>query len=123
MAPAVLPDRRLTYDDFRLFPDDARLRHEIIGNFLATHPDIGRVFLAPVDVVLSFHDIAAPDFVFEASNQLAIMTEKNADEGSSLWTGRPTPRHSQVALTGAIPRTLRPSRPPSPMSVARTDIR
>jgi hypothetical protein len=80
MAPAVLPDRRLTYDDFRLFPDDARLRHEIIGNFLATHPDIGRVFLAPVDVVLSFHDIAAPDFVFEASNQLAIMTEKNADE-------------------------------------------
>ena len=31
--------------------------------------------------------------------------------------------YSQVALTGEMPRTFNPSRPPSPISVARTDIR
>jgi Uma2 family endonuclease len=102
MAPAALPDRRLTYDDFLLFPDDDRLRHEIIdgvhyvtaapsvrhqdlvgrlhlalGNFLATHPGIGRVYLSPVDVVLTFHDIVEPDLVFVGADQLGIMTEKN----------------------------------------------
>lgn len=101
MAPAAHSDRRLTYDDFLLFPDDG-LRHEIIdgvhyvtaapnlrhqdligrlfmalGNFLASHPGSGRVFLSPVDVIFTVHDIVEPDLVFVAADQLAIMTEQN----------------------------------------------
>ena len=94
-------DRRLTYDDFVLFPDDG-LRHEIIdgahyltpspnqrhqelvlrlclalGNFVEDRPDRGRVFLSPFDVVFSFHDIVEPDLVFVAPDQLDILTDKN----------------------------------------------
>jgi Uma2 family endonuclease len=102
MAPVAGPDRRLTYDDFLLFPDCDGLRHEIIdgvhcvtaapnlrhqdligrlylalGTFLNAHPGIGRVFLSPVDVIFTLHDIVEPDLVFVAVDQLAIMTEKN----------------------------------------------
>src|SRR5262245_48556640 len=101
MLTAAQPDRRLTYDDFLLFPDDG-LRHEIIGgvhyvtaapnlrhqdligrlylaigNFLAGHPGIGRVFLSPVDVVFTIHDVVEPDLVFVAGDQKDILTEAN----------------------------------------------
>jgi Uma2 family endonuclease len=101
MAATSHSDRRLTYDDFLLFPDDG-LRHEIIdgvhyvtpcpslrhqdlvgrlhlalGNHLAAHPGIGRVFLSPLDVVFTIHDIVEPDLLFVASDQPEIMTEKN----------------------------------------------
>ena len=101
MPTAARADTRLTYDDFLLFPDDGR-RHEIIdgehyvtpspnlrhqrlvgrlflsiGNYLAAHPDAGQVFLAPLDVVLSYHDVVEPDLLFVAGDQTAIMTEKN----------------------------------------------
>jgi Uma2 family endonuclease len=102
MASTAHPDRRLTYDDFLQFPEDDRLRHEIIdgvhyvtaapnlrhqdligrlylalGNFMASRPGIGRVFLSPVDVIFTFYDIVEPDLVFVAGDQLEIMTEKN----------------------------------------------
>jgi hypothetical protein len=79
------PTRRLTYDDFLLFPDDDGRRHEIIdgehyvtaapnlrhqeligrlhltiGSFVEDRPERGRVFLSPFDVVFSFHDIVEP---------------------------------------------------------------
>ena len=101
MPTAARADSRLTYDDFLLFPDDGR-RHEIIdgehyvtpspnlrhqrlvgrlhlsiGNYLATHPGAGQVFLAPLDVVLSYHDVVEPDLLFVAGDQSAIMTDKN----------------------------------------------
>lgn len=107
--------------------------------------------MSPVDVVLSFHDIVEPDLVFVAGDQLTIRTKKNIQgppanvvEVVSKSTRRRDEsdapgilpvsvgafqavdlscRHSQVALTGEIPRTFKPSRPPSPMSVALTDIR
>ena len=93
--------RRLTYDDFLLFPDDGK-RHEIIdgvhyvtpspnlghqellgrlylaiGNFLSTRRHIGRVFLSPLDVVMSKYDVVEPDLLFVASDQQAILTEAN----------------------------------------------
>ena len=68
MAPTADPARRLTYDDFLLFPENDRLRHELIdgvhyvtaapnlrhqdligrlhlalANFLASRPGLGRV--------------------------------------------------------------------------------
>jgi Uma2 family endonuclease len=108
MAPTARPDRRLTYDDFLLFPDDG-LRHEIIdgehyvtpspnlrhqdlvgrlflalGNFLAAHPGAGRLFMAPLDVVFSFYDVVEPDLLFIARDQLEIMTEKNVQGAPAL---------------------------------------
>lgn len=96
------PNRRLTYDDFLLFPDDDGLRHEIIdgehyvtaapnlrhqelvgrlfltiGAFVEDRPERGRVFLSPFDVVFSFHDIVEPDLVFVAPDQFHILTDKN----------------------------------------------
>jgi Uma2 family endonuclease len=102
MVSATHPNRRLTYDDLLLFPEDDRLRHEIIdgvhyvtaapnlrhqdlvgrlylaiGNFLASHPGIGRVFVSPVDVVFTIHDVVGPDLVFVAGDQTDILTEAN----------------------------------------------
>ena len=102
MVTAAHPDRRLTYDDFLLFPEGDGLRHEIIdgvhyvtaapnlrhqdlvgrlylaiANFLASHPGVGRVFLSPVDVVFTIHDVVEPDLVFVASDQSSILTEAN----------------------------------------------
>ncbi len=94
-------DARLTYEDFVRIPDDG-MRHEIIdgvhyvtpspnrrhqemvmrlslslGNFLEDRPDRGQVFLAPFDVVFTFHDVVEPDLVFVAPDQLDILTDKN----------------------------------------------
>jgi len=77
----------LTYDDYLLFPDDG-LRHELIGGehfvspapnrphqailmnvggmiwtYLQAHP-IGRVYMAPFDIILSTQDIVQPDLVY-----------------------------------------------------------
>lgn len=102
MVTAAHPDRRLTYDDFLLFPEGDGLRHEIIdgvhyvtaapnlrhqdlvgrlylaiANFLVSHPGVGRVFLSPVDVVFTIHDVVEPDLVFVAGDQSSILTEAN----------------------------------------------
>jgi Uma2 family endonuclease len=79
--------RKLTYDDYVLIPDDGQ-RHEIIdGEHYVTaapflpHQDLvtelvawlrpfakrnglGRVLVAPTDVLLSKHDIVQPDLLF-----------------------------------------------------------
>ena len=99
--PTTPQDTRLTYQDFLLFPDDG-LRHEIIdgehyvtpspnlrhqdlvlrlgmsiGLHVEDRPERGRVFVAPFDVVFSFHDIVEPDVIFVAPDQLDILTDKN----------------------------------------------
>ena len=99
--PTTSQGARLTYQDFLLFPDDG-LRHEIIdgehyvtpspnlrhqelvlrlgmsiGLHVEDRPERGRVFIAPFDVVFSFHDIVEPDVIFVAPDQLDILTDKN----------------------------------------------
>jgi len=84
---------KLTWDDYVLFPEDG-MRHELIdgehyvtpapflrhqeivgrlhlaiGNYLAAHP-IGRVFLAPLDVIISKFDVVEPDLLY-VSNERA----------------------------------------------------
>lgn len=101
-------DRRLTYDDFVLFPDDGK-RHEIIdgvhyvtpspnlghqellgrlhlaiGNFLSTRRHLGRVFLSPLDVVMSRYDVVEPDLLFVAGDQESILTEANVQGAPAL---------------------------------------
>ena len=86
MKPAS-PGVKLTYDDFVLFPDDGK-RHELIdGEHYVTptpnlqHQDIvgtlylliatyltdrplGRIFFAPLDVILSLFDVVEPDLLY-----------------------------------------------------------
>jgi Uma2 family endonuclease len=101
MAPGTSPARKLTYDDFLLFPDDG-MRHELIdgvhyvtpspslrhqdllgrlflavANYLVAHPGVGRVFLSPLDVVFTMYDIVEPDLLFIAADQPEIMTAAN----------------------------------------------
>lgn len=91
---------KLTYEDYRLIPDDGK-RHELIDgdhvmspspttkhqriaralltaltNFLRDHP-LGEVFIAPYDVVLSGFDVVQPDLVFVTTAQANIVTEAN----------------------------------------------
>jgi Uma2 family endonuclease len=93
MMPAS-PGVKLTYDDFMQFPDDG-LRHELIdgehyvtpspntrhqaislqltlliGNWLERNP-IGRLFYAPLDVVLSDFDVVEPDLLYLSNARAA----------------------------------------------------
>jgi Uma2 family endonuclease len=93
---------KLTYDDFVHFPDDGR-RHELIdgehyvtpspnirhqrisgnfhllmGNWLEEHP-IGRLFYAPLDVVLSEIDVVEPDLLYFSHDRAAqVLTPLHA---------------------------------------------
>ena len=86
---------KLTYEDLVLFPDDGR-RHELIDgeHFVTRAPYLrhqwvlqnlnrlldrhvmehclGRVYFAPVDVVLSDVDVLEPDLLFISQARLAI---------------------------------------------------
>ena len=101
-------DTRFTVDDFMRFPDDGK-RHELIdgvhyvtpspvmrhqaicgrlylslGNFLAAHPHVGRVFFAPFDVIFSRWDVVEPDLLVIAGDQLDILTKKNVQGAPAI---------------------------------------
>ena len=85
---------KLTYDDFVHFPDDGKrhelidgehyvtpspnIRHQgilgnlylLIANWLEEHP-IGRVFVAPLDVVFSHFDVVEPDLLYLSNERAA----------------------------------------------------
>ena len=90
------------------FPDDGK-RHEIIdgvhyvtpspvtrhqaisgrlhlslGNFLAEHPQLGRVFFAPFDVIFTRWDVVEPDLLVIAGDQLDILTTKNVQGAPAI---------------------------------------
>ena len=93
------PSPKLTYEDYILFPEDGR-RHEIIDGehyvtaapfirhqrvswrlggyffkFLEEHP-LGEFFQAPVDVLLSPHDIVQPDLLFVSTERAHILKKR-----------------------------------------------
>jgi len=95
------PQKKLTSAELLLLPDDGK-RHELIdgvhyvtpspriphqvlvgrifvamSNFLTGHQHLGRVFLSPVDVVMSEHNLVVPDLLFVARDQQSILTEAN----------------------------------------------
>lgn len=105
--PAV---HKLTVNElWALFPDETHVRHELIDgvhfvtpnpitrhqllvgrlsfeieSYLRAHPGGGQVFGAPLDVVLSDHDVVAPDLILIADDQLGILTDKNVQGPPAL---------------------------------------
>ena len=99
--------RKLTYEDYVLIPDDGR-RHEVLdGEHYVTaspfirHQDVvsnlhfalslfnrthrlGKILLAPTDVVLSPHDVVVPDLIFVSNERLSIVGEKNVQGAPDL---------------------------------------
>jgi Uma2 family endonuclease len=107
MALHDLPRRKLTYEDYLLIPEDGQ-RHEILdgehyvtaapflrhqrissrlhvrlGSFVERH-GLGEFFSAPVDVVLSLHDIVQPDLLFISNERTRIAEEKNVQGAPDL---------------------------------------
>jgi Uma2 family endonuclease len=104
---AVLPQPRLTYEEYASFPDDG-IRRELIdgevhvtpspvvrhqrivlrvARLLADHVDAhhaGEVFIAPCDVMLSRHDVVQPDVVFVATSDAGIVTASNLQGSPTL---------------------------------------
>jgi Uma2 family endonuclease len=91
--------RKLTYEDYVLFPEDGQ-RHELIdgehyvnpapytlhqcvvvnvvllvGNF-ARETGCGRVLVAPTDLVLSPYDVVQPDVLFVSRERLHVIEKK-----------------------------------------------
>jgi Uma2 family endonuclease len=105
----ALPDlpRKLTYEDYLLFPEDGQ-RHEILDgeHYVTPSPffrhqavsarlharlgpwveerELGVVLYAPMDVVLSLHDLAQPDLLFISNERAGIITEKNIQGAPDL---------------------------------------
>ena len=104
---AVIAKKLLTYSDYAKIPA-AGNRHEIIeGEWIMTpaplpeHQEVvlaiarlladcidskklGKVFVAPVDVVLSRHDILEPDVVFVSRRRRSIIKKKNIQGAPDL---------------------------------------
>lgn len=101
MPTSAAHHTRLTYADFLQFPDDGK-RHELIdgAHFVSAAPNVrhqevllrlavslrvhvdgrpglGRVMIAPLDVVLSDYDVVEPDLMFVAADQAGIVTKPN----------------------------------------------
>ncbi|MEW6378176.1 MAG: Uma2 family endonuclease [bacterium] len=91
---------KLSYRDYVLFPDNGK-RHEIIDgdHFMSPSPstrhqrisrnlaiiiasflreqELGELFYAPCDVILSDHDIVVPDLIYVSNQNKGIITEDN----------------------------------------------
>jgi Uma2 family endonuclease len=99
--------RKLTYEDYLLFPEDG-LRHEIIDgeHYVSPAPTpkhqrtsmrlssrlhvfteehrLGEVFAAPIDVLFSRHDVIQPDLIFISNERAAILKDKNVQGAPDL---------------------------------------
>lgn len=107
MALHDLSRRKLTYEDYLLFPEDGQ-RHEIIDgeHYVSPAPSVphqrlsmrlsirlgtfiednglGELFAAPFDVLLSRHDIVQPDLLFISNRRSGILNQKNAEGAPDL---------------------------------------
>lgn len=110
MLPTALPETRLTYDDLvAMYPDEDGIRRELIDgelfvtpapfrrhqrlvrrlstsldNHFEAHPEQGEVFTAPLDVVMTPHDVVEPDLLIILGDQQHISTEKNVQGAPGL---------------------------------------
>lgn len=106
--------RKLTYEDYLLFPEDGN-RHEILDgeHFVTAAPNLlhqsivveltswiapfvrrhrlGRLYLAPADVLLGEHDVVQPDLLFVSQARARILTELNVQGAPDLVIEVPSP--------------------------------
>ena len=101
---------KLTYDDLvAMFPAEDGLRRELvdgelfvtpspfvrhqqlvwrlsvsIGVHLEAHPDQGEAFTAPLDVVMTPHDVVEPDLLVVLGDQRDILTDKHIQGAPAL---------------------------------------
>jgi Uma2 family endonuclease len=107
MAIRDTAHRKLTYEDYMLFPEDGK-RHEILDgeHYVTPAPSFGHQSIsvnlssrvhtfvrenrlgflryAPLDVLLSEHDIAQPDLLFISNERAAIVTAANVQGAPDL---------------------------------------
>ncbi|HEX3034364.1 MAG TPA: Uma2 family endonuclease [Thermodesulfobacteriota bacterium] len=105
--PKVIEKIRLTYEDYLLLPDD-RNRYEILDGELNVTPapttkhqtvsvnllavlygyvrehKLGKIFSAPMDVILDDSSIVQPDLIFINKERAEIITEKNVQGAPDL---------------------------------------
>ena len=98
----------LTYDDYKTFPDNDGIRKEIIEGELYMTPapslkhqtilgklhivihnfvdnkNLGKIFLAPCDVVFSNINVMQPDLIFIAKKSYLILTDLNIQGAPDL---------------------------------------
>jgi Uma2 family endonuclease len=99
--------RKLTYDDYLLFPEDGQ-RHELLDgehfvtnapsrwhqkavsklvylfmDFLSREP-LGEVYTGPFEVFFAEHDVALPDLVFVSRERAGILTDRNIQGAPDL---------------------------------------
>jgi Uma2 family endonuclease len=105
----ALPDlpHKLTYDDYLLFPEDGQ-RHEILDgeHYVTASPffqhqlvssrlhsrvgpwvearKLGVLLAAPMDVLLSPHDVAQPDLLFISNERAGIIKRANVQGAPDL---------------------------------------
>jgi Uma2 family endonuclease len=100
-------DVRLTYEDYCRLPNDGK-RYEIIDGELFVTPspfrphqravtrltrylsafaeenDLGEVFVAPFDVILSRFDVVEPDLLYVSKGRRSVLTEENVQGAPDL---------------------------------------
>lgn len=94
----TLPRPRFTYQEYSKLPDDQRYEvlegelvmtpgpnpnHQEVVVLLTTllHPfarkhGLGKVYVAPVDVILSDHNVVQPDLLFISQGRLGLVTDR-----------------------------------------------
>ena len=97
---------KLTYEDYLKTSDDERwelldgellmvpgpntAHQTVTGNLFirlsifVKERGLGRVFVAPFDVILSLHNVVQPDVLFVADNQRSILTDANVKGAPAL---------------------------------------
>ena len=120
--PSMPVDIRLNYDNLCLLPNDGK-RYEIIdgelfvspspnvlhqlvvtqltiflGRFLNDHP-LGRVYVAPLDVLFSHFDVVEPDILYVSKARSAILTKQNVQGSPDLVVEVLSPSTEKVDRT------------------------
>ena len=122
MQPLSTTQTLWTYEDYCKIPEDGK-RHEIINGIHHVSPapfvphqrilgrlfkslydhvekhQVGEVFVAPVDVLLSPNDVVQPDILYISNDRASILSDKNAQGAPDLIIeilSNSTRRHDEV---------------------------